>query len=156
MENKKSTVIFVTGFLGSDYKGLAKELAQKYEYQILDLNDEIEKADGRSVQRICMIMGEHEYRNKEYEILCKMADMERIVVICGDGTMLDDMNREILQAHTVKVADLDADPEYLWERAKEQKDLPYAFMYGTDEALKKKKFMELYEQRKPMFQELIN
>ena len=64
--------IFVIGFMGSDRKGTAENIAKELDYQLVDLDREIEQEDGRSIQRICMTMGEHEYRNKEYESLEKL------------------------------------------------------------------------------------
>lgn len=147
--------IFVIGFMGSDRRGLAEKLAKEYQYRVFDLDDEIEKKDGRTVQRICMMMGEHEYRNKEYEMLCLLAEEEGIVVSCGDGVMLDEMNRDILEQNKVIVADGDISPETLWERAKDEKGLPYAFMNQSDNTLKKEKFFALYEQRKPLYNQFI-
>ena len=145
--------IFVTGFLGSDRKGLAEKLAAELGYRAMDLDTEIEKADGRSVQRICMTMGEHEYRNKEYETLEKLTSMERIVVSCGDGVLLDDMSREILSQNQVVIADAELGPEELWEKAKGQTGIPYSFMQMGDETARREKFMVLYQQRKGMYQE---
>jgi shikimate kinase len=101
-----------------------------------------------------MLMGEHEYRNKEYEMLQSLKDREGIVVLCGDGIIFDDQNREVLEANTVVLADADADIDELWERAKDLKGLPYAFMnFGGDE--RKEKFIELYEQRKDIYMSLV-
>ncbi len=153
MGNEQGNRIFVTGFLGSDRKSLAEKLAAERGYRVMDLDTEIEKTDGRSIQRICMTMGEHEYRNKEYETLEKMASMERIVVSCGDGVLLDDMSREILSKNQVVIADAELGPEELWEKAKDQKNSPYAFMQMGDEAVRREKFMALYQRRRNMYQE---
>ncbi len=63
---------FVTGYFGAPVKEVAEKIAEYKGWKLLSLDDEIEKSDGRSVQRICMLMGEHEYRNKEYEILAEL------------------------------------------------------------------------------------
>ena len=156
MNKKQDPRIFVIGFMGSDRKGLAKTLAKQYEYRFLDVDDQIEKKDGRSIQRICMMMGEHEYRNKEYEMLCLLAAEKGIVVSCGDGVILDEMNRDILTQNKVVVADADVSPEILWERAEAEKEFPYAFMNQSDIAMKKKKFFALYEQRKSLYNQFIS
>lgn len=150
---KKANRIFVTGFLGSDRKAEAEKLAAELGYQAIDLDAEIEKEDGRSVQRICMTMGEHEYRNKEYEMLERLASMEDIVVSCGDGVLLDDMSRGILSEHQVVIADAELGAEELWEKARNQKHLPYAFMQMGDDATRKEKFMALYQRRRELYQE---
>jgi len=153
MTYKNSPRIFVTGYMGADTRGMAESIAAETGYELIDLDAEIEKADGRTIQRICMLMGEHEYRNKEYEMLQILKNREGIVVLCGDGIIFDDQNREVLQDNTVVLADAATDIEILWERAKDLKGLPYAFMnFGGDE--RKKQFIELYEQRRGIYLEL--
>lgn len=68
----KRNIIFVTGFFGAPVMESAERLAKEKGYGFLSLDAEIEKEDGRSIQRICMMMGEHEYRNKEYAALLKI------------------------------------------------------------------------------------
>lgn len=154
MTYKNSPRIFVTGYMGAQSRELAEQIAAELGYEMIDMDAEIEKLDGRTIQRICMLMGEHEYRNKEYEMLQSLKDREGIVVLCGDGIIFDDQNREVLEANTVVLADADADIDELWERAKDLKGLPYAFMnFGGDE--RKEKFIELYEQRKDIYMSLV-
>lgn len=155
MDYKQASRIFVIGFIGSDRKGLAEKLAADLNYQLLDLDKEIEKEDGRSILRICMMMGEHEYRNKEYEMLTKCSSMERVVISCGDGVILDEMSQEILKKNAVVIADFDLTAEELWEKARDQKNDLYAFMQYSDESIKKEKFITLYEQRLPLYNQFI-
>ena len=153
MTYKNSSRIFVTGYMGADTRTLAEKIAAETGYEMIDLDAEIEKADGRTIQRICMLMGEHEYRNKEYEMLQLIKNREGVVVLCGDGIIFDDQNREVLQDNCVVLADADTDIDTLWERAKDQKGLPYAFMnFGGEE--RKKQFIELYEQRIDIYKSL--
>ncbi len=150
MTYKNSPRIFVTGYMGAATRELAEQIASETGYEMIDLDAEIEKADGRTIQRICMLMGEHEYRNKEYEMLQSLKYREGIVVLCGDGIIFDDQNREVLQDNAVVLADADTDINILWERAKDIKGLPYAFMnFGGDE--RKTQFIELYEQRRDIY-----
>lgn len=151
MDYSKSPRIFVIGFFGSDRKETAERLAADLGYETVDLDREIEKKDGRSISRICMIMGEHEYRNQEYKRLSELAEKSGIVVCCGDGVVLDDMSLGILRKNDVLVADANLTPEELWEKAKKLENPIYAFMHQSDETSKKEKFMELYEQRKPLY-----
>lgn len=155
MDYTKSPRIFVIGFLGSDRKTAAQQLADELNYQIVDLDEEIEKKDGRSIARICMTMGEHEYRNQEYQMLSELAEKRGIVVCCGDGVVLDDMSLELLKQNTVVVADAELTAGELWEKARELKNPLYAFMLQTDEQLKKEKFMALYQQRKPLYSQFF-
>ena len=148
---KKPERIFVTGFMGSDRTGLGRKLAEEYGYELLFMDDEIEKHDGRPIKRICMTMGEHEYRNKEYEMLTQLTERSGIVVVCGDGIIFDDMSREILEKETTVIADGDKSVDWLWERAKKDDSIPYAFMLDPDEQKKYEKFCSLYLTRRHMY-----
>ena len=162
---------YVIGFMGSDRKKAAEEFAAKYGcgngeaapqgeaaaqggagLEIIDLASYIEKEDGRSLLRLCMMMGEHELHNKEYEALEKLQERDDFVLICTDGVILDEMNVDIIKKGTVILAD--APLEELWENAKSDRTLPYAFLQDPDEARKFAKFKELYEAREKIYKEL--
>ena len=67
-------VIYVIGFMGSDREGAAAKVSEEKGLPLYDLDREIEKRDGRSIQRLVMTMGEHELRNKEYETLAAILE----------------------------------------------------------------------------------
>ena len=71
--------IYVTGFIGSDRYSLGRQLAEEKGMELIILDKFIEELDGRSVMRIIMLMGEHEYRNKEYEALEELSKKEEWV-----------------------------------------------------------------------------
>lgn len=149
---------FVTGFFGSDITGTAMALAAERGAAFVSLDDEIERADGRSVLRICMVMGEHEYRNKEYECLSAMVggaaprrSPQSAVVACGDGVLLDEMSRELIMRHELIITGMDMTEEDLWQNAKNQAASCHAFMYGKDEDAKRTAFGELYKRQQILF-----
>ena len=159
MDNK---IIFITGFFGSPVMQKAQALSEEKGYAIKVLDKEIEKADGRSVRRICMMMGEHEYRNKEYEALKCIVDeyssksdqsseSKGIVVCCGDGVLHDDMSRELIEAYELIVLGGDLSCDELWKNAKMIEDSCHAFMcFGTEET-KRADFEKLYERQRVLF-----
>ena len=130
-------LIFVTGYFGAPIKKTAEDIANRKNYDLISLDDEIKKSDGRSVIRICMIMGEHEYRNKEYELLLKLttdipkcdSDKKGIVIYCGDGVLHDEMSKNI-------------------------KDSTHAFMYFGDEETKRRSFDDLYYRQHTLYTSL--
>lgn len=154
MSKKQSSRVFVIGFIGSDRRGKAMEIAKEKNYRFIDLDREIVQSDGRSILRMCMTMGEHEYRNKEYEMLQKLSSEENIAVACGDGIILDDMCADILRENTVVVADSRLTCDELWEKALASDAPPYAFWTDPDEQKKYRTFCQLYEKRKPLYQNL--
>lgn len=163
--------IFVTGFFGAPLLQRAQQLAEEHGLPLISLDEEIEKADGRSVRRICMMMGEHEYRNKEYETLKKLTEgalnkenecilegsaggetpRSGAVVLCGDGVLHDDMSRDLIIAHTLVVAGGDMSCDELWENAKAIEGSTHAFMHFGSEEKKRADFEKLYERQRVLF-----
>ena len=167
--------IFITGFFGAPLMQKAQQLAEETGLPLLVLDEEIEKADGRSARRICMMMGEHEYRNKEYEALkritecaldkngeCtleKTAERESLpcgaVVCCGDGVLHDDMSRELIIGHRLEIVGGEADIDTLWENAKTIKNSTHAFMHFGTEEQQRAAFERLYERQRVLFMPYI-
>lgn len=145
-----SSRIYVTGFIGSRRKQLARELAEKYGYEYIDIDKLIEDSDGRSIRKICMMDGEHGYRNKEYEALKSLEAKSEFVAACSDGIALDDMCADILKQGRVYIADEDIGIEQLWEQALSDKEIPYAFLMDRDYG----RFCSLYEIRKHIYQDI--
>lgn len=163
--------IFVTGFFGAPLSQRARQLAEEHGLPLISLDEEIQKADGRSVRRICMMMGEHELRNKEYEVLkrltaralnevseCALEESEGgeilqdgAVVLCGDGVLHDDMSRNIIASHELVVVGGDMACDELWENAKAIQDSCHAFMYFGSEERKRTAFDDLHERQRVLF-----
>lgn len=173
----KRDIIFVTGFFGAPIMQRAQRLAAEKDYSLLSLDKEIEKADGRTIRRLCMMMGEHEYRNREYEQLKqiieeteghqpematsrpvpagKSGDAAGLVVACGDGVLLDDMSRELMQKHTILVVGAELSIEKLWENARREEKSYHAFMHFGSEESKRKAFIQLFERQQVLFKKLL-
>lgn len=175
----KNNIIFVTGFFGAPVMQSARQLAESRGFGLISLDAEIEKSDGRPVRRICMMMGEHEYRNKEYEALKEIisrfddvntipnkealpADFENpddchsgLVVCCGDGVLHDDMSRELILQHELVIIGTDMTCDELWENAKNIDNSCHAFMYFGTEGEKSAAFAKLYERQRELFMPYI-
>lgn len=160
MEKK---LIFITGFFGAPLLQRAQQLAEEHDLPLVSLDEAIEKADGRSVRRICMMMGEHEYRNKEYEALKKLTECaleeaaggetprSSAVVLCGDGVLHDDMSRDLITSHQLVVIGSDMSCDELWENAKTIEGSCHAFMHFGNEEEKRAAFDDLYERQRVLF-----
>lgn len=154
----KKNIIFVTGFIGSDRVGLARQLADEKGLEFVDLDLAIEEKDGRSIRRIVMSMGEHEVRNKEYEALKGLLEGHNLVVACSDGIILDDECLALLIQGHVVIADEALTPEQLWEHAKSDPNPAYAFLSGflseEDEAEQYQRYLALYDARMPIYRRI--
>ncbi len=140
-------------------------LAKDSPFEVLDMPSEIERLDGRSLLKICMGHGEHAIRNNEYEVLSKLINPnfdigiakdevypKNLVVSCGDGIVLDDQCYEMLLGQKRVVVTLP--PEEMWNNAKDDKSIPYAYMqFGSDEE-RFAQFTKNYELRKRLYQGL--
>lgn len=75
------------GFMGSGKTSLGKQLARRLKYDFLDLDQEIEKAEGCSIQQLFAHKGEQVFRQLETEVLKKISASESsLVVSLGGGT----------------------------------------------------------------------
>lgn len=176
----KDDIIFVTGHFGAPITETAAGIARETGSRLVSLDEEIEKADGRTVLRICMLMGEHEYRNKEYEALKRLTggyhkstehatqaaestDSQTdgngcgtgLVVACGDGVLNDEMSAEIIADYRLIIAGTDMTTDELWENARHTTGSPHAFMYMGDEPSKRQAFGELHDRQTALFDRFL-
>ena len=141
-------LVIVTGYFGAPIEEAAREIASARGFACLSLDREIEKRDGRSITRLCMMNGEHGYRNQEYEILneinedpesfCSIngliSEAGGLTLACGDGVLYDDMSREIAEANELVIVGDDLTADELWDCAKAQGSSYHAFMaFGSEE-----------------------
>ena len=148
-------LIFVTGYFGAPIRETADRIASSKGRSVLDLDAMIEEKDGRSIARLCMMGGEHAYRNAEYEAVTELhEDSAPLVVACGDGILYDDDSRAVILQHELVIAGEDLPLEELWERAKADEATYHAFMkFGSDEE-KRAKFEEHHARQKKLFEQV--
>ncbi len=165
----KRNLIFVTGYFGAPIKEEAQRIASCKGWPVLDLDAAIEEKDGRSIARICMMGGEHAYRNAEYELveaICRKEQTEPaeqgdkinetmqnggLVVACGDGILYDDDSRAQILQHYLVIAGQDWSIDELWEGALKEESTYHAFMkFGTADE-KRAKFEEHHNRQQHLF-----
>ena len=167
----KRELIFVTGYFGAPIREEAHRIAACKGWSVLDLDRAIEEKDGRSIARLCMMGGEHAYRNAEYEMveaLCESGrteggrteggrtessrtEEEALVVACGDGILYDDDSRSLILKHELVIAGEDLSVEQLWTCARQDEDTYHAFMKFGSEEEKRVKFEEHHRRQAVLF-----
>lgn len=174
--------IFLIGYMGSGKSTVSSILSEKTGFPCIDMDQEIENAEGMPIRKIFMKYGEHEFRNKESELLDKLCHVTGavdllageatgeakvlnkvskyeafcqieggLIVSCGGGVILDDLNRTILNQQCTIF--LEADPATLFQRVNGDENRPFAFMDVQDESERLQKFLSLYQKREALYRE---
>jgi shikimate kinase len=79
--------IFLIGFMGCGKTHWGKELSQKLQIPLFDLDHMIEEQEGKSISEIFAEMGEEYFRMLEKDVLHMLTEShESFVMACGGGT----------------------------------------------------------------------
>ena len=78
--------IFLIGFMGTGKSHWGKIWASKHNFKFIDLDIEIEKKTGLSVNEIFEKKGEDFFRHAEAETLLEMEQYDNCIIACGGGT----------------------------------------------------------------------
>lgn len=77
---------FLIGFMGSGKTYWGKIWASMYSFTFIDLDEVIEKNEGKSIADIFEIKGEKYFREIEAAALRSFEDLENTIIACGGGT----------------------------------------------------------------------
>jgi len=78
--------IFLIGFMGTGKSYWGKIWSSQHNLKFIDLDSEIEKKIGLSVDAIFEKKGEDFFRNVEAETLIEMNQYDNCIIACGGGT----------------------------------------------------------------------
>lgn len=79
--------IFLTGYMGSGKSVIGEKLAKNLDYKYVDLDDQIEVMQGKSINAIFEAKGELFFRKLESQILGDiLEDSSNMVISLGGGT----------------------------------------------------------------------
>lgn len=78
--------LFLLGFMGSGKSTIGRTLADRLDFDFIDLDQEIEKIEKRSISDIFKEEGEKYFRSVEKKELKKLKKVERRVISLGGGT----------------------------------------------------------------------
>ncbi len=130
--------IFITGFSGSGKTTVSRIAARLLGWTFVDLDEEIERAAGTTIEDIFARHGEPHFRRLESEALATTCERDRQVVSTGGGIVVDWRNRRAMERAGVVVC-LEARPETLHARlerqAREDADASARPMLFADDAL---------------------
>jgi shikimate kinase len=94
----KADKVYLVGFMTAGKTTVARALARKLSWEALDLDEEIERLEHRTVADIFATHGEAHFRRLERAALERVLSRRHAVVATGGGTFVDPVNRAAIQA----------------------------------------------------------
>ena len=138
--------------MGAGKSSVGRVLGERLNWIFEDLDDRIERREGRSIAEIFRKSGEAAFRWAEHaalgELLQELEGGSARVIAMGGGAFVQDDNASLLHAAGAKTVFLNAAVEELWRRCRTQ-----AGEAGMERPLLKDKrqFRKLYEARRAKY-----
>ncbi len=90
-------MLVLIGYRGTGKTTIARELARRLGWGAVDLDDEIERAAGKSIAEIFAQDGEEAFRDQESAALARCTSQGQTILATGGGIVLREANRRKLQ-----------------------------------------------------------
>jgi len=138
--------------MGAGKSSVGHALGQRLNWLFEDLDNRIERREGRSVAGIFKDAGEPGFREAEHRALCEVIEELRAgslrIVALGGGAFIQPKNAALMKASGVPTVFLDAPVAELWERCCKQ-----AAASAPERPLlrSQQQFRELYEARRKAY-----
>jgi shikimate kinase len=141
---RERRAVFLVGFMGAGKTTVGRALSRRLGLQFEDLDDRIQRREGKTIEQIFRECGEAEFRKAETaalrELLEELGSSFRVVAL-GGGAFVQSGNAALLEDADVHSVFLDAPVEELLRRCEEeQKERPLR--------QDPKQFRELFEKRR--------
>ena len=127
--------IYLIGMPGSGKSTVGKKLANKINYQYIDMDEYIENKLNKKIPLIFSEDGEAYFRLKEKEVLNDFLLLDNVIISTGGGVIKDKSNKDLMNG---KIIFIDVDLSILENRLKNDNTRPL---------LKVKTIKELYDER---------
>lgn len=140
--------IYLIGFMGAGKTEVGKQLSEKLNIPVIDMDAEIVKQEKQEITEIFAQYGEAYFRTIESNIL-KAFQGEKAIVTTGGGVILKDENRSFLNT-TGRTIFLHCEPEMIAERLQGDTTRPLLVEKSFAE------IAEMYKGRLPLYEECAN
>lgn len=115
--------IFLIGFMGCGKSTVAKALAETLDTVRIEMDEQIVEEQGMPITEIFEKHGEEHFREIETDFIRRLQEREKLVVSCGGGAVLREVNRLMMKQMGVIVL-LTAEPETILSRVQHSTDRP--------------------------------
>jgi len=113
--SRQVTNIIISGFSATGKSLVAKEIAQRLNWNFIDTDDEVVKLAGKSIDEIFRQDGEGRFRELERKVIRKACQQRQTVIAIGGGAIVDRQNYELLAENGLLFC-LEAKPETIYQR----------------------------------------
>jgi shikimate kinase len=138
--------------MGAGKTSVGRALGQLLNWDFEDLDDRIERHEGRTVGEIFRVSGEETFREAEHnalqQALAELSGGKAKIVALGGGAFVQRKNATLLADSGLPTVFLDAPVEDLWQRCSKQ-----AQESGAERPLlqSREKFEDLYQARRKSY-----
>lgn len=115
--------IFLIGFMGVGKSTVSKALQRMFAMDVVEMDEVIAKRNGMSISEIFELHGEEYFRNEETELLRESREKKNMIVSCGGGVPMRQVNVDEMKK-SGKIVLLTANPETILEHVKHSHDRP--------------------------------
>lgn len=115
--------IYLIGFMGCGKSTISECLYKEYGKKQIEMDEEIERTEGISISEIFEKKGEEYFRNLETSLLKKLSKCKNLVVSCGGGVPMREINVKEMKRNG-KIVLLQAKPETIYQRVKDSHHRP--------------------------------
>ena len=124
----KTRALFLVGFMGAGKSSVGRILGHKLGWSFEDLDERIQRRDGRSIEQIFSESGEQFFRRVEHEalreVVSELGNNPRVVAL-GGGAFAQPGNISLLEESRVVTVFLDGAVDELFQRClQEQRERP--------------------------------
>ncbi len=142
--------IFLVGPMGSGKSKIGKLLSSKLNFNLIDIDREIEAKFKKTIVDIFAMEGEESFRKKEINFLTEINQIDEAVVSTGGGIIEASVNRDLLKKEKYVVF-LNASVESQFQATKDKTKRPLLNNDNPRQVLE-----SLYERRLGLYKSVSN
>ena len=123
MRRKIDFNIYLIGFMGAGKSTIARALVRELGFPLVEMDEQIVKEQGMSINDIFEKYGEDHFRDIETQLVDNLAEKKGVIVSCGGGVVVRPQNTKRMK-ESGRIVFLTATPETVYERVKNSSDRP--------------------------------
>ena len=115
--------LYLIGFMGVGKSTVGKRVARNLGTWLMEMDETIEKEQGRTIKDIFAAEGEEYFRDLETDLVRRISQMEGKIVSCGGGAVLREENVKMMK-ESGHILFLTATPESVYQRVRHSTKRP--------------------------------